>query len=84
MSVCELYIMHIKCFANQLMKVSCINNIIDIFHFRYISYWKKRFSEQPLTDFCSIIKTNSQECDIGKLTRCCMPVSQRCTFYHGT
>lgn len=27
---------------------------------RYIMYWKKRFTEQPITDFCSVIKTNSQ------------------------
>lgn len=23
-------------------------------------YWKKRFTEQPITDFCSVIKTNSE------------------------
>ncbi|RXN23372.1 zinc finger protein 277-like [Labeo rohita] len=27
---------------------------------RYILYWKKRFTEQPITDFCSVIKTNSE------------------------
>ncbi|XP_069832260.1 zinc finger protein 277 [Dendropsophus ebraccatus] len=27
---------------------------------RYIIYWKKRFTEQAITDFCSVIKTNSQ------------------------
>lgn len=27
---------------------------------RYASYWRRRFQEQPLTDFCSVIKTNSQ------------------------
>ncbi|KAG9342288.1 hypothetical protein JZ751_016790 [Albula glossodonta] len=26
---------------------------------RYILYWRKRFTEQPITDFCSVIKTNS-------------------------
>ncbi|NXD09637.1 ZN277 protein, partial [Nothocercus nigrocapillus] len=26
---------------------------------RYILYWKKRFTEQPITDFCSVIRTNS-------------------------
>ncbi|XP_040199747.1 zinc finger protein 277 [Rana temporaria] len=26
----------------------------------YVLYWKKRFSEQPITDFCSVIKTNSE------------------------
>uniref|UniRef100_A0ACB8FQ23 Uncharacterized protein n=1 Tax=Sphaerodactylus townsendi TaxID=933632 RepID=A0ACB8FQ23_9SAUR len=28
--------------------------------FRYVLYWKKRFSEQPITDFCCVIKTNSK------------------------
>ncbi|XP_031471511.1 zinc finger protein 277 [Phasianus colchicus] len=27
---------------------------------RYILYWKKRFAEQPVTDFCSVIRTNSE------------------------
>ncbi|XP_036376116.1 zinc finger protein 277 [Megalops cyprinoides] len=27
---------------------------------RYVLYWKKRFTEQPITDFCSVIKTNSE------------------------
>ncbi|KAJ8002835.1 hypothetical protein DPEC_G00163100 [Dallia pectoralis] len=27
---------------------------------RYMQYWKKRISEQPVTDFCSVIKTNTQ------------------------
>ncbi|XP_072257621.1 zinc finger protein 277 isoform X2 [Pyxicephalus adspersus] len=26
----------------------------------YVLYWKKRFSEQPVTDFCSVIKTNTE------------------------
>ncbi|XP_054890726.1 zinc finger protein 277 [Poeciliopsis prolifica] len=26
---------------------------------RYLVYWKGRFLEQPVTDFCSVIKTNS-------------------------
>uniref|UniRef100_A0A671PF93 Zinc finger protein 277-like n=1 Tax=Sinocyclocheilus anshuiensis TaxID=1608454 RepID=A0A671PF93_9TELE len=26
----------------------------------YMLYWKKRFTEQPITDFCSVIKTNSE------------------------
>ncbi|XP_056138322.1 zinc finger protein 277 [Lampris incognitus] len=26
---------------------------------RYMQYWKGRFLEQPITDFCSVIKTNS-------------------------
>ncbi|KAM7121138.1 zinc finger protein 277 isoform 2-T2 [Molossus nigricans] len=26
---------------------------------RYILYWRKRFSEQPVTDFCSVIRINS-------------------------
>ncbi|KAM3925223.1 zinc finger protein 277 [Leptodactylus fuscus] len=26
----------------------------------YIIYWKKRFAEQEITDFCSVIRTNSQ------------------------
>uniref|UniRef100_A0A8C7NXJ7 Zinc finger protein 277 n=1 Tax=Oncorhynchus mykiss TaxID=8022 RepID=A0A8C7NXJ7_ONCMY len=27
---------------------------------KYMEYWKNRISEQPITDFCSVIKTNSQ------------------------
>ncbi|MEE6480884.1 hypothetical protein FKM82_012698, partial [Ascaphus truei] len=27
---------------------------------RYIFYWKKRFAEQPITDFCTVIRTNSE------------------------
>ncbi|XP_043944612.1 zinc finger protein 277 isoform X2 [Protopterus annectens] len=27
---------------------------------RYSLYWKKRFTEQPVTDFCSVIRTNSK------------------------
>lgn len=26
---------------------------------RYLLYWKGRFLEQPVSDFCSVIKTNS-------------------------
>ncbi|XP_021369204.1 zinc finger protein 277-like [Mizuhopecten yessoensis] len=31
---------------------------------RYLVYWKRRFKEQPITDFCSVIKTNTGEKDI--------------------
>uniref|UniRef100_A0A8C9T178 Zinc finger protein 277 n=1 Tax=Scleropages formosus TaxID=113540 RepID=A0A8C9T178_SCLFO len=27
---------------------------------RYMMYWRRRFAEQPLTDFCSVIQTNSE------------------------
>lgn len=27
---------------------------------QYMLYWKKRFTEQPITDYCSVIKTNSE------------------------
>ncbi|KAJ8249787.1 hypothetical protein COCON_G00230030 [Conger conger] len=27
---------------------------------RYILYWRKRLTEQPITDFCSVIQTNSE------------------------
>ncbi|XP_062856135.1 zinc finger protein 277 [Trichomycterus rosablanca] len=27
---------------------------------KYMLYWRKRFTEQPITDFCSVIKTNSE------------------------
>nr|XP_020666116.1 zinc finger protein 277 [Pogona vitticeps] len=27
---------------------------------RYALYWKKRFKEQPITDFCCVIRTNSE------------------------
>ncbi|XP_036086392.1 zinc finger protein 277 isoform X1 [Rousettus aegyptiacus] len=26
---------------------------------RYVLYWRKRFTEQPITDFCSVIRINS-------------------------
>lgn len=26
---------------------------------RYLLYWRSRFLEQPVTEFCSVIKTNS-------------------------
>lgn len=29
----------------------------------YVLFWKKRFSEQPITDFCTIINTNTSEKD---------------------
>ncbi|XP_071961515.1 zinc finger protein 277-like [Antedon mediterranea] len=32
----------------------------------YIGYWKMRFSEQPITDFCSVIKTNCKQDNPGK------------------
>ena len=32
---------------------------------RYMSYWKGRFLDQPLTEYCSVIKTNS-EGPVGK------------------
>lgn len=38
--------------------ISDVKLIVDFR--RYILYWKKRFTEQPITDFCSVIKTNSQ------------------------
>ncbi|KAK6177340.1 hypothetical protein SNE40_015459 [Patella caerulea] len=33
-------------------------NLISNFQ-RYIKYWKKRLKEQPVTDFCSVIVTNT-------------------------
>ncbi|XP_069759918.1 zinc finger protein 277 isoform X2 [Narcine bancroftii] len=38
--------------------ISDVKLIVDFR--RYILYWKKRFTEQPLADFCSVIRTNSQ------------------------
>lgn len=34
---------------------------------RYLSYWRGRFLEQPVTDFCSVIKTNSRG-PVGEFT----------------
>lgn len=34
---------------------------------RYILYWRKRFTEQPITDFCSVIRINSTA-PLGKYT----------------
>ncbi|KAJ8411273.1 hypothetical protein AAFF_G00172790 [Aldrovandia affinis] len=32
-----------------------------IAHFpSYVLYWRKRFTEQPITDFCTVIRTNSE------------------------
>uniref|UniRef100_A0A3P9AUU7 Zinc finger protein 277 n=1 Tax=Maylandia zebra TaxID=106582 RepID=A0A3P9AUU7_9CICH len=35
---------------------------------KYLLYWKGRFLEQPLTDFCSVIKTNSTG-PVGEFTQ---------------
>uniref|UniRef100_A0A8D0FP58 Zinc finger protein 277 n=1 Tax=Strix occidentalis caurina TaxID=311401 RepID=A0A8D0FP58_STROC len=52
---------------NQLLKHMIIEHKLVIADMklvadfrRYILYWKKRFAEQPITDFCSVIKTNSE------------------------
>ncbi|XP_063401923.1 zinc finger protein 277-like isoform X2 [Mytilus trossulus] len=39
-------------------------NLISHFQ-RYLLYWKARFKEQPVEDFCSIILTNSGDKDEG-------------------
>lgn len=31
---------------------------------KYVIYWKKRFAEKPLNEFCAVIKTNSGEKDV--------------------
>lgn len=60
--------------ANQLLTnlfffyVSFFTNHLPSF-LRYILYWKKRFAEQPITDFCSVIRTNSQA-PLGKCAAC--------------
>lgn len=36
---------------------------------RYLLYWKGRFLEQPVTDFCSVIKTNSTG-PVGEFSHC--------------
>uniref|UniRef100_A0A8C1R8Z1 Zinc finger protein 277 n=1 Tax=Cyprinus carpio TaxID=7962 RepID=A0A8C1R8Z1_CYPCA len=49
--------------------------------YMYMLYWKKRFTEQPITDFCSVIKTNS-EGPVGK-THCIWPAvtwAKNCIF----
>jgi len=33
-------------------------------------YWKARFKEQPVDDFCSTILTNTGDKDIGKVIYC--------------
>uniref|UniRef100_A0A8D0GQC4 Zinc finger protein 277 n=1 Tax=Sphenodon punctatus TaxID=8508 RepID=A0A8D0GQC4_SPHPU len=52
---------------NQLLKHMIIEHklvIADVklvADFRsYALYWKKRFAEQPITDFCTVIRTNSE------------------------
>uniref|UniRef100_A0A6P8IY14 Zinc finger protein 277-like n=1 Tax=Actinia tenebrosa TaxID=6105 RepID=A0A6P8IY14_ACTTE len=32
---------------------------------RYCQHWKKRFKEEPITEFCSVININSKPSDIG-------------------
>ncbi|XP_058045661.1 zinc finger protein 277 isoform X3 [Ahaetulla prasina] len=52
---------------NQILKHMIIKHkliiadvkLIEDFR-RYVLYWKKRFTEQPIADFCCIIKTNSE------------------------
>nr|XP_019967680.1 PREDICTED: zinc finger protein 277-like [Paralichthys olivaceus] len=39
------------------MVISDVKLIADLP--KYLLYWKGRFLEQPITDFCSVIKTNS-------------------------
>ena len=34
--------------------------------FRYVNYWKERFKEKPVTDFCTAIQTNSLHTDKRK------------------
>nr|XP_034983911.1 zinc finger protein 277 [Zootoca vivipara] len=52
---------------NQLLKHMIIEHKLVIADVRlvadfrrYALYWKKRFSEQPITDFCCVIRTNSE------------------------
>uniref|UniRef100_A0A803TY58 Zinc finger protein 277 n=1 Tax=Anolis carolinensis TaxID=28377 RepID=A0A803TY58_ANOCA len=52
---------------NQLLKHMIIEHKLVIADIklvadfkRYMQYWKKRFAEQPTTDFCPVIKTNSE------------------------
>lgn len=50
--------------SSQLMNLMCF--CFD----SYMLYWAKRFSESPITEFCSVIKTNST----GPVGMYCMPV----------
>ncbi|XP_066505179.1 zinc finger protein 277 [Hoplias malabaricus] len=52
---------------NQLLKHMVLDHKLVIADIKliadfpkYMLYWKKRFTEQPITDFCSVIKTNSE------------------------
>ncbi|KAI0221927.1 hypothetical protein LSAT2_026809 [Lamellibrachia satsuma] len=31
---------------------------------KYIDYWRQRFKDAPVTDFCSVIKTNTKHSDV--------------------
>nr|XP_024658803.1 zinc finger protein 277-like [Maylandia zebra] len=45
---------------------------------KYLLYWKGRFLEQPLTDFCSVIKTNSTaQSRSRRTTSCCVTSFQK-------
>ncbi|XP_060079200.1 zinc finger protein 277-like [Ylistrum balloti] len=41
--------------------ISEVHHVADLK--RYLVYWKQRFKEQPITDFCSVIRTNTGEKD---------------------
>ncbi|KAM9077085.1 zinc finger protein 277 isoform 6-T7 [Megaptera novaeangliae] len=50
--------------VTPIMNVCCVPSVlwplISTQHcYLYISYWRKRFTEQPITDFCSVIRINS-------------------------
>jgi len=36
---------------------------------RYLCYWKTRFKEKPITEFCPVIKINSKPDDIGPMVQ---------------
>ncbi|KAG7259078.1 hypothetical protein CRUP_016710 [Coryphaenoides rupestris] len=39
---------------------------------KYMSYWKGRFLDQPITEYCSVIKTNSEGPRNKSSTSCCV------------
>ncbi|XP_070558091.1 zinc finger protein 277-like isoform X2 [Ptychodera flava] len=50
-------------FTNHKLVIADVKLVCDLK--KYIEYWRKRFQQQPITDFCCVIITNSKPTDIG-------------------
>lgn len=50
-------------------KIHVFGNCEYIYIFRYLTYWRQRFLEEDLTNFCSIISTKTRDGDKG-MSKC--------------